>query len=192
MASRASWAARRSAGVDPKDRLPAVWPEFQPREILRTLTGAGVDFVVVGGIAVVLSGYGRATRDLDIAFAGDAGNLEALGQVLVGLDSRLRGVGDELAFVPDAKALAGVQLLTLETSQGWLDVHRTLPGVRSYEALRRRATRVMLDDVSVLVASVDDLIAMKRAAWRPQDLVDIEALEAIKRLRGDARATDGD
>lgn len=168
--------------MDPKERLPAEWPAFDPREILRRLTEAGVDFVVIGGIAVVLAGYGRATRDLDIAFAGDAGNLEALGGVLISLDARLRGVDEDVPFVPDARTLAGIQLLTLETSHGWLDVHRQVAGVRNYEALRSRAERVSLGRSAVLIASVDDLIAMKRAAGRPQDVIDLEALSAIRRL----------
>jgi hypothetical protein len=170
--------------VDPKERLPAHWPDFDPREILQRLTAAGVDFVVIGGIAVVLAGYGRATRDLDIAVASDT-NLEALGDVLVGLDAKVRGVDDDVPFVADGRTLEGIQLLTLETSLGWLDVHRLVPGVRSYDALRARAQRVRLGDTAVAVASVDDLIAMKRAAGRPQDQIDLEALQAIKRLGGD-------
>lgn len=167
--------------MDPKDRLPAEWPDFDPRKLLRRLTEAGVDFVVIGGIAVIVSGYVRMTRDLDIAFAGDAANLGALGGVLTGLNARLRGVENDLPFVADARTLAGIQLLTLETPLGWLDVHRQVAGVSSYERLRDRAQRVTLDGVAVLVASVDDLLAMKRAAGRTQDHLDIEALEAIKR-----------
>lgn len=169
--------------MDPKDRLPAEWPDFDPRRMLRSLTEAGVDFVVIGGVAVILSGYGRATRDLDIVFAGDEANLEALGGVLVELEATLRGISDDIPFVADAQTLAGIQLLTLETSLGWLDVHRSVAGVRSYETLRRRAERVSLDGIPVLVASVDDLISMKSAAGRPVDLIDLEALSAIKRLR---------
>lgn len=169
--------------MDPKDRLPAEWPDFDPRQMLHRLTGAGVDFVVIGGVAVILAGYGRATRDLDIAFAGDGANLKALGDVLTGIDARLRGVEDEVPFVADAQTLAGIQLLTLETSLGWLDVHREVPGVRSYETLRGRAERVTLDGISVLVAGIDDLIAMKGAAGRSVDLIDLEALAEIKRLR---------
>jgi predicted nucleotidyltransferase len=154
--------------------------------MLRRLTQAGVDFVVVGGIAVMLSGYGRATRDLDIAYASDAGNLEALGEVLVSLEAKPRGVQDDIPFVADARTLRGVELMTLETSLGWLDVHRSLAGVTSYRSLRRRAERVKLDDFFVLVASVDDLIAMKQAAGRIQDRTDIAALETIRRLRSRA------
>jgi hypothetical protein len=132
----------------------------------------------------MLAGYGRATRDLDIAFADDPANRQALGRVLTDLDASLRGVAEDVAFVADAAALAGVQLLTLETSLGWLDVHKVVPGMTSYDALRRRAERVTINDFAVLVASVDDLLAMKEAAGRPQDQIDVAALAAIKRRRG--------
>src|SRR3954452_18673293 len=162
--------------MDPKDRLPAEWPDFSPRPLMAKLTKAGVDFVVIGGIAVIAQGYVRMTRDLDIAFAGDAANLEALGGVLVDVDARLRGVTDDVPFSPDARTLAGVQLLTLETSLGWLDVHRLVPGVRDYEALRSHAVSATIESTRVLVASVEDLIAMKRAAGRDLDRADIAAL----------------
>jgi hypothetical protein len=71
--------------VDPKDRLPAEWPDLDVEEMLRRLVAAGVDFVVVGGIAMILLGSSRLTRDLDIVFATDDANLESLGGVLVGL-----------------------------------------------------------------------------------------------------------
>ena len=170
--------------MDPKDRVPAEWgPGLDAREILQRLTAGGVDFVVIGGIAVILHGFPRLTRDLDIVFAPDRANLVALGQVLAGLDARLRGVEDEVPFVPDARTLDGVQLLTLETSAGWFDVHSSVEGAPGYDQLRRRAERASLGSFNVLLASVDDLLAMKRAAGRSQDLTDIEALETIKRLR---------
>jgi predicted nucleotidyltransferase len=169
--------------VDPKDRLPAEWPDLDAREILRRLVAAGVDFVVIGGIAVLLHGYPRMTRDLDIVFADDDGNLKALGGVLTNLKAKLRGVDADLPFVPDERTLRGIELLTLDTAAGWFDVHRTVQGVTNYKRLRRNAERVELDRFSVLVASPDDLIAMKQAAGRAQDQIDIAALEAIKRLR---------
>jgi hypothetical protein len=169
--------------MDPKDRVPAEWRELDAREILRRLTSAGVDFVVIGGIAILLLGYPRMTRDLDIVFAYDDENLNALGRVLVDLEARLRGVEYDADFVPDKRTLKGIELLTLDTSAGWFDVHRLPAGVPSYARLRANAERLTLEGFSVLVASPDDLIAMKEAAGRPQDRIDIAALETIKRLR---------
>jgi predicted nucleotidyltransferase len=143
----------------------------------------GVDFVVIGGIAAVLHGSPRATFDLDVCFATDESNLEALGEVLVGLDARLKGVAENAPFVPDAPTLRRVEVLTLDTAAGELDVLAKPSGVSRYEALRRRADRFDLGGFSVLVASLEDLIAMKQAANRPKDRADVEELETIRRLR---------
>ena len=169
--------------MDPKDVIPAEWPDLDVNEILARLTEGGVDFVVIGGVALILSGSARLTRDLDIVFGPDAENLDALGEVLVGLDARLRAVEEEIPFVPHARTLDNSQLLTLATAAGWFDVHRQPDGAPPYPELRANAERVSLGDFTVLVASPDDMIAMKRAAGRPQDLADIEEWEAIKRLR---------
>jgi transcriptional regulator with XRE-family HTH domain len=72
---------------------------------------------------------------------------------------------------------------TYVTSLGELDVPARPSGAPVYEELRRHADRYDLGGFNVSVASIDDLIAMKQAAGRPKDLLDIEELEAIKRLR---------
>ena len=164
--------------------LPPSRPPLHADEILRALTARGVDFVVIGGIAGVLHGSAQATYDLDICYATDAGNLTALGEVLIDLEARLKGISDPVPFVPDASTLRRVELLTLVTREGELDILSRPAGRRGYEALRRNAERLDLDGFSVLVASIDDLIAMKAAAGRPKDLAAIEELEAIRRLRG--------
>lgn len=157
--------------------------ELRADEILERLVSRGVDFVVIGGIAAVLHGSPRATFDLDVCFATDESNLEALGEVLVGLDARLKGVAENVPFVPDAPTLRRVEVLTLDTAAGELDVLAKPSGVSRYEALRRRADRFDLGGFSVLVASLEDLIAMKQAANRPKDRADVEELETIRRLR---------
>jgi predicted nucleotidyltransferase len=160
-----------------------VLAEFRPRALLVHLTARGVNFVVVGGIALTLYGSERNTFDLDVRPAMDPANLEALGRALIALDAQLRGVDEDVPFVPDGRTLRAVEILTLSTSLGPLDVLMNPDGAPSYEQMRRRATRVDVGDAAVLVASIADLIEMKASAGRPKDLEDVERLEAIERLR---------
>ncbi len=170
----------------------ANWPEFRPTALIDSLVQAGVDFVVIGGVAVVIQATPRFTRDLDITYATDAANLERLGVLLVSLDARLRGIEEDLPFTPDAGTLRRTDMLTLTTRDGDLDLVAHPPGSPGYPALRRHADVVELDGCSVRVASLEDLIGMKRAAGRPQDEIDIEALEVARsRIRGKRRTPDG-
>jgi len=157
-------------------------PELDAEEILRRLTARGVDFVVIGGIAAVLWGSARMTFDLDICFATDDANLQALGQVLIDLGAQLKGADEELPFVPDVKTLRRVELLTLKTTAGELDLLVRPSGAPGYDVLRKRAARVDLGDFNILISSLEDLIAMKQAAGRTKDLADVEELEAIRDL----------
>jgi predicted nucleotidyltransferase len=158
------------------------WPEFRPGALLKRLVSHGVDFVVVGGFAMVGHGSARITRDLDICYATDRTNLEALGHALVELGARLRGI-EEAPFVPDADTLRRTMILTLDSPDGWIDLLASPAGAPPYEQLRSRAERVIFDGIAVLIASLDDLKEMKRAAGRPIDEIDLEEIEAIRRLR---------
>jgi len=158
------------------------FPEFFPDVLLPRLVTRGVDFVVVGGMAMVLHGSARVTHDLDICYAMDQSNLDLLGRALVDLGAKLRGVDDDVPFVPDGQTLRKTGILTLETPEGRIDLLFQPAGAPSYEELRRRAIRMDLGDYGVLVASLDDLAAMKRAAGRAKDLIDLEEIEVIRRL----------
>jgi predicted nucleotidyltransferase len=158
-------------------------PDFDPEPLLRRLAQAGVDFLVVGGVAVATQGYGRSTKDLDITYATNAANLERLGSVLVELGARLRGIEEDVPFVPDARTLRRTTILTLDTPEGGLDLLASPDGAPRYEEMRERATVVDLDGVEIRVVSLDDLLAMKRAAGRPQDVADIDALLTADRVR---------
>jgi hypothetical protein len=139
-------------------------------------------------VAVVVQASPRFTRDLDICYATDAANLERLGVLLVALDAKLRGVDEDVPFVPDVRTLRRTQMLTLATREGDLDLLVDPAGSPGYAALRRRADVIELAGASIRIASLEDLIEMKRAAGRPQDEVDIESLEiARSRLRGRRR-----
>jgi predicted nucleotidyltransferase len=155
-------------------------PELDVPRLLEVLTARGVDFVVIGGMAAVLHGSATITNDVDVCSATDEANLAALGAALLELDATLRGVDEDVGFVPDADTLRRVRMLTLATSAGPLDVHVRPCGAPPYEELRRHAERVDIGGLAVLIASLEDLIAMKRAAGRGKDLIAVEELRKIQ------------
>jgi hypothetical protein len=162
-------------------------PLLDPEPLLRRLVEADVDFLVIGGVAVAAQGYGRSTKDLDIVYATNAANLERLGEALVALGARLRGIGEDVPFVPDARTLKRTAILTLDTPLGSIDLLVDPDGADRYEAMRERADLVDLDGVEFRVVSLDDLLPMKRAAGRPQDVADVDALLTTRRVERELR-----
>ena len=147
-------------------------------EILTALAERGVDFVVVGGIAVQAHGYLRGTGDVDIVPRPSLLNLSRLAEVLVDLDAEvLRASGP--VNVTDPQLLKRAPLVPLITRSGRLDlihIEHLAGAPRSFDELRSRALVVALEGFEVPFAGLDDLVRMKRAAGRPQDLMDIGAL----------------
>jgi predicted nucleotidyltransferase len=155
----------------------------EPREIFEVLVRHGVDFVVIGGVAVIGHGSTRTTRDVDFVAATDADNLARLEAALRDLDAELWGVDAHLLGIDlDARTLADGGNFTLVTRAGGLDFFNEVPGGAPYDAVRARSVVVDLGDgLEIRVAGIDDLLAMKRAAGRPRDLEDIATLTHIER-----------
>jgi hypothetical protein len=166
--------------IDPEEG-PQPGP-FRPDALVATLNANGVDYVVVGGIAAIRHGSRRATRDLDIVPAPTPDNYARLAGALAALGAQLRGVdAHRLGVDPtDPDVLAGGADLGLATDHGFLDVLQELVAV-DYSGLRARAQTAHLGDEPMVVAHVDDLIAMKLRAGRPIDLQDIAAISAHER-----------
>ena len=155
-------------------------PPFDPLGALRTLLEHGVRFVLIGGYAAALRGSPMITGDLDVCYARDVENLEALAAALQELGATLRGAPDDVPFRLDAATLRAGDHFTFSTDAGALDCLGTPSGTDGFADLHASATGEDLDGVVVRVASVDDLIRMKRAAARPQDLIALEWLSAIR------------
>jgi hypothetical protein len=97
------------------------------------------------------------------------------------MNARLRGAPPDVPFILDARTLARGDFFTFSTDVGPLDLLGTPSGSSGgYDALVRNAYTLSLDDLTVRVASLQDLMAMKRAAGRPQDLKELEILGAIR------------
>jgi hypothetical protein len=156
-----------------------------PRLIFETLVRHGVDFVAIGGWAVIGHGSTRNTLDVDFVAASDAGNLSRLEAALAELDAQLWGVDAHLLGIDlDARTLADGGNFTLVTRAGGLDFFNEVPGGAPYDQVRARSMAADLGDgLQIRIAAIDDLIAMKRAAGRPQDVRDIATLTDIERRR---------
>ncbi|HET7443502.1 MAG TPA: nucleotidyltransferase [Solirubrobacterales bacterium] len=150
-------------------------------ELLRRLSDVGVEFVVVGGLALNAWGVVRGTKDVDIVVATDAENLKRVAEVAVAAGGHVQQ-GEALLGTPlsIASALAGGEQVAIETDLGRLDVVQGLDGVPAFEQLRSRATEAEILGSRVWVCSRDDLRAMKRAAGRTRDLADLEDLDAAE------------
>lgn len=153
---------------------------FDPIAVLEALERRGVRFVVIGGVAGAAHGSPSVTMDLDICYERRYDNLERLAEVLREIDAQLRGVDDEVPFVLDATTLGAGDHFTFTTRHGDVDCLGTPAGTGGYDDLRRSAQSVDLDGLSVLVASLDDLIHMKRATGRPKDRAEVEILGALR------------
>jgi hypothetical protein len=150
------------------------------RELLDALATRGIEFVVIGGLALPANGYVRATKALDIVPSPEPANLGRLAAALRDLDTEvdLGDLSGELGIEPDAEGLGLGGNWVLQTKFGRLDVLQEVAGMRGYARLRQGA----IEDAGVFYAGYEDLIAMKAAAGRPQDLIDIAELE---RARGE-------
>jgi hypothetical protein len=159
-----------------------------PRLVFETLIRLGVDFVAIGGWAVIGHGSTRNTRDVDFVAAPDPENLARVEAALAELDAQLWGVDAHLLGIElDARTLAEGGNFTLVTRAGGLDFFNEVPGGAPYEEVRARSVLADLGDgLQIRIAGIDDLIAMKRAAGRPQDIRDIATLTHIERESGRA------
>ena len=142
---------------------------FDPIPVLAELARAGVDFVVIGGVAGGAHGSSYGTFDLDIAYARERENLERLTDVLRGLGAELRGAPPGLPFQLDVETLHQGANFTFSTKLGALDILGDPAGAPPYERLREDAIPIDVRGYPVRVASLDHLIAMKKATERPKD-----------------------
>ncbi len=149
--------------------MPSAEPDFDPLPLLDALAEAGLDFVVIGGVAGGAHGSSYPTYDLDVAYARDRANLERLAEALRRVDARLRGAPADLPFRLDAKTLENGAHFTFETRFGPLDVLSDPDGAPRYEELRARGDRKSVRGHVITFASLDHLIAMKEASGRTKD-----------------------
>lgn len=150
--------------------------------ILAALDAAQVRYVLIGGLAMIAHGSAYVTVDVDISFARDSQNLEALSTALQTYHPALRDAPEGISFRLDSRTLKSAMNLTLSTDIGDIDLLSAPPGINSFEELWERSIVMRLYGHAVRIASIDDLIAMKEAANRPKDQMHLLELRMLKKL----------
>jgi hypothetical protein len=156
-------------------------------ELLQSLSDSQVQYVLVGGLAVQLHGFLRATFDIDLVLAMNDENLVRFIDVAkhfgltpgipVPIDS-LRNA-EQIDQWHREKGMLAFSLRQPQVGGSVIDV-LVRPDV-TFDKLVKDAVKGSLFGRQVLIASIEDLLTMKRIAGRPKDRLDIEALEKIKR-----------
>jgi predicted nucleotidyltransferase len=156
-------------------------PPLDLARLLQRLDAHDVAFVVVGGLAALAHGARRMTLDLDIVPSPEPENFRRLADAVADLgmveETSLDG-GFQQIDPQDEVDLARSRNVSLRTSAGQLDVLNRARDAPPYDELAARAVRLAIAGVDVLVAGLDDLVAMKLASARPKDLQDVADVTA--------------
>ena len=155
--------------------------EFQ--KIIEALGRESVEFVIIGGVALVVHGSSRSTQDLELCYSRDPKNLEALVRALAPLHPTLRGAPKDLPFRLDAPTLRAGLNFTLDTDLGPVDLLGEVTGIGGYADASRDAETLDLYGVEVKLMSLDTLERSKRAAGRRKDLLDLAEIQELKKHR---------
>ncbi len=155
---------------------------FEVDELLARLVEADVRFIVIGGIAAQAHGSPTITVDLDIVPVWDRENLGRVEAVLRDIAAVRHNVPSDTPPMPplDARTLLAGAVFTLNSRFGRLDLLASPDPGLDYERLRNAAISMEFLGFRLLIASLDDLIVMKRAAGRPKDRVEVEILGALR------------
>jgi len=182
--SGAAWlpALQRLCGGE-SGRFPPVKGDIE--RVLSALNQVEVRYLVVGGVAVVLHGFLRTTKDLDLVIQLEGDNLQRGLQALKDLGFQPVVPVPLEAFADPVIRESWIREKNLVVFSLW---HPERPGFQidlfasepfDFQEVYGRALRVPLEKTEATVIAARDLIALKRQAGRSQDLADIEALEDL-------------
>lgn len=157
-------------------------------DIFKRFESEGVRYIVVGGVAVNLYGYARLTVDLDLMVDLDEENMSKIVRVMedVGYKPRVPVAAHQIISSEEREQWVrqkGTVVFTFVDSQRpYRNVDIFLTNPIDFEKAYARSRVLRIRDLSIRVASIDDLVTMKKGSGRPRDLEDIAQLEKLKDL----------
>jgi len=150
-------------------------------DLLNRLREAGVEFVVVGGLAATAHGSSVVTEDADICAPLTQDNVRLIIQALAGLNPRFRMSPKRPPMPNDPEQLRGFKNLNLVTDFGQVDVLTEVAGIGGVSEVATSSMQILVSGKPLRVLTLDALIESKRAMGRPKDrqvLIELEAIRA--------------
>jgi predicted nucleotidyltransferase len=154
-------------------------------KIFKQLNRAGVEYIVIGGVAVIVYGYLRATGDLDLILKLDQENLKKMSKIM----KNMGYVERQPIHLEDLLDEANVRKLMREknfkaftflpSGENPILIDIVMEESLNFQKISEKSVVKSYGGVSIPVVSMDDLIIMKKKAARPQDERDIEELEVV-------------
>lgn len=160
-------------------------------QVLGALNEAGVRYLVVGGVAVVLHGHLRTTADLDLVVSLEPENARRAVAAIGALGYRPRAPVPAERFADPNERASWIAEKGLTVFSFWserasgLEIDLFVREPFDFEAAWSRRVTVTLDSTTATVVSLADLLALKRATMRPQDAADVEVLQALADAKGE-------
>jgi len=142
----------------------------QAEELAAAFASEGVDYLFIGKSGAILLGYPETTQDVDIFLPRSQENAERVLRAL-------RTLGFELDPALTVSILAGSEIVLLKSGPFALDLIHAPDGIESFEGAKSRS---VLEGGRFPVASLDDIIASKRATGREKDIYDVRRLEQFR------------
>jgi predicted nucleotidyltransferase len=156
------------------------------KKIFKGLNQAGIDYLVVGGLAVNFHGIPRMTYDLDLMLLLEPGNISKMVDRLTRWGYRPRAPVDPRDLADATKRESWVKEKEMKAfsfnnpSSPIGEIDLVIESPIPYERLKARAIGIMVEEITIPVISLDDLILIKEKSGRRQDLMDMEYLRKIK------------
>jgi hypothetical protein len=147
------------------------FPDFE--EFIASLNAHRVRYLIVGAYAVGFHARPRATKDLDVLVERTVGNARRTRACLVDF------LGSEAPNITEEKLLDPRTLIVLGVAPVRIDVLTSIDGLPSFAAAWRRRAKGSYGSVPAAFLALEDLMAAKRAAGRPQDLADLHLLRRV-------------
>jgi predicted nucleotidyltransferase len=136
--------------------------------IIRALSGGGIEFILVGGLAAAVAGAPIDTLDVDVVHSRTTDNIQRLLGVLDSLDAILR-VQPARRLKPNASHLAGTGDINLQTRYGPFDVLCTIGNDLGYEELLPHSYETEIRGMRIRVLDLETLIAVKESVGGEKD-----------------------